>query len=291
MTTIIDRPAKTPAKAPAATANRGLRILCHNGHLGFAPTKIGSFERGLAAEPDMIACDSGSSDCGPIPLGSDGSASPLAWQTHDIEAMLLGARRLGVPMIIGSAGDTGTDSRVDRYVGIVRDLAKKHGLAPFRLGYFYSEISPQAVRERMLAGAVVSGLDGRPDLSLDELAATDRIVAVAGVHPYIKLLDMGAEVIIGGRSSDCAIFAHLPSAWLSRSARLLLWQVLECASFCAEPYAGRSLSKITMARESDRDAAGQRCTVASVAAHAMYERSNLLRVLPRRPYRYARLRL
>jgi Acyclic terpene utilisation family protein AtuA len=273
MTTIIDRPVKTPV-----VANRGLRILCPNGHLGFAPTRIGSFERGLAAEPDMIACDSGSSDCGPIPLGSDGSASPLAWQTHDIEAMLLGARRLGVPMIIGSAGDTGTNSRVDRYVGIVRDLAKKHGLAPFRLGYFYSEISPQAVRERMLAGAVVSGLDGRPDLSLDELAATDRIVAVAGVHPYIKLLDMGAEVIIGGRSSDCAIFAA-PAIRRGYPEALAYYygKILECASFCAEPYAGKEsvMGEIT---HGDVKVTAmlpeQRCTVASVAAHAMYERSN-----------------
>src|SRR3954470_17071095 len=115
--------------------NKGLRILCPNGHLGFAPTKIGSFERGLAAEPDMIACDSGSSDCGPVPLGSDGTASPLAWQTHDIEAMLVAARRLNVPMMIGSAGDTGSNSRVDRFVGIVKELARKHRLAPFRLGY------------------------------------------------------------------------------------------------------------------------------------------------------------
>src|SRR5579859_5300995 len=126
-------------------ANRGLRILCPNGHLGFAPTRLGSFERGLAAEPDMVACDSGSSDCGPGPLGSDSSTSPLAWQTHDIEAMLVGARRLGVPMIIGSAGDTGTNSRVDRFVGIVKDLAEKHRLAPFRLGYFYSELTRQHV--------------------------------------------------------------------------------------------------------------------------------------------------
>src|SRR5256885_11986647 len=116
--------------------NRGLRILCPNGHLGFAPTKIGSFERGLAAHPDMIACDSGSSDCGPVPLGSDGAASPLAWQTHDIEAMLLGARRLGVPMMIGSAGDTGSNSRVDRFVGIVKELALQHHLAQVRLSYF-----------------------------------------------------------------------------------------------------------------------------------------------------------
>ena len=56
-------------------------------------------------------------------------------------------------------------------------------------------------------GDAVRGLDGRPDLTADELDATDRIVAVAGVHPYIELLDMGADVVIGGRSSDCAIFA------------------------------------------------------------------------------------
>jgi hypothetical protein len=30
---------------------------------------------------------------------------------------------------------------------------------------------------------------------------------MAGIHPYIKLLDEGADVIVGGRSSDCAIFA------------------------------------------------------------------------------------
>src|SRR5580658_3973145 len=145
------------ASPPAAIPNRGLRILCPNGHLGFAPTKIGSFEIGLRAAPDMIACDSGSSDCGPIPLGSDGSASPLAWQTHDIEAMLVGARRLGVPMIIGSAGDTGTNSRVDRYVGIVKALAAKHKLPRFKLGYFSSELPKAYVAERLGAGDKVEG--------------------------------------------------------------------------------------------------------------------------------------
>ena len=36
-------------------------------------------------------------------LGADVSTSPRRWQEHDLEAMLLAARRLGVPMIIGSA--------------------------------------------------------------------------------------------------------------------------------------------------------------------------------------------
>jgi hypothetical protein len=262
----------------AEGTNRGLRILCPNGHLGFAPTKVGSFTHGLAAEPDMIACDSGSCDCGPIPLGADGSASPLAWQRHDIEAMLLGARRLGVPMLIGSAGDTGTNSRVDRFVGIVKELAVEHKLPPFKLGYFYSEVGKDAVRRKIVAGDAVRGLDGRPDLSLAELDATDRIVAVAGIHPYVKLLDMGADVIIGGRSSDCAIFAA-PAIRRGYPPALAYFygKIMECASFCAEPYGAKEsvMGEITM---DDVKVTAmlpeQRCTVASVAAHAMYERSN-----------------
>jgi hypothetical protein len=115
---------------------RSLKIICPNGHLGFAPLKVPSFEHGVAARPDYIAADSGSDDVGPVPLGSDTSTSPRAWQQHDLEQMLLAARRLGVPMIIGSAGDTGSNSRVDLFVGMIRELAAKHGLAPFKLGWF-----------------------------------------------------------------------------------------------------------------------------------------------------------
>ncbi len=259
-------------------SNRGLRILCPNGHLGFAPTKLGSFEIGVAAEPDMIACDSGSCDCGPVPLGTDTSVSPLAWQKHDIEAMLVGARKLSVPMMIGSAGDTGTNSRVDRYIGLIHDLAKEHDIPRFKLGYFYSELTRDTVRARMRGGDPVRGLDNRPDLTEAELDATDRIVAVAGVHPYIKLLDMGADVIIGGRSSDCAIFAA-PAirAGYPQALAYFYGKVMECASFCAEPYGAKEsiIGEITM--EDVKVTAmlpEQRCTIASVAGHSMYERSN-----------------
>ena len=59
---------------------RSMKIICPNGHLGFAPSKTGSFAIGVDADPDVIAADSGSDDVGPGPLGSDTSTSPLAWQ-------------------------------------------------------------------------------------------------------------------------------------------------------------------------------------------------------------------
>jgi hypothetical protein len=260
------------------SANHTLRIVCPNGHLGFAPIKTGSFRIGCASEPDLICADSGSCDVGPVPLGSDTSSSPLQWQTDDLETMLLAARRLGVPMIVGSAGDTGTNSRVDLFVGIIHDLAKKHGLPRFRVGYFYSEVGKAALRRRLEAGDRVAGLDGRAPLDLATLDATDRIVAVAGVHPYIKLLDQGADVIVGGRSSDCALFAA-PAIRQGFPEGLAYFygKILECASFCAEPYGAKEsvLGEITM--DDVKITAmlpEQRGTIASVAGHAMYERAN-----------------
>lgn len=257
---------------------QSLKIICPNGHLGFAPLRTGSFEIGVAAGPDYIAADSGSDDVGPVPLGSDTSTSPEAWQRHDLEHMLLASRRLGVPMIIGSAGDTGTNSRVDLYVNIIRELAQKHGLKRFRIGYFYSEVPKSLLREKLGAGETIRGLDGFADLTLSELDGTDRIVAMAGVHPYLELLAQGADVIIGGRSSDAAVFAApaLHHGFAADHA-YYLGKVLECASFCAEPYGGKETVLGEISRDAVRVTAmhpEQRCTVASVAGHAMYERSN-----------------
>src|SRR6185295_18210765 len=100
------------------------------------------------------------------------------WQTHDLEHMLLASRELGVPMIIGSSGDTGANSRVDLFVQIVKDLAAKHGLPRFKLGYFHSEIGTEDLRRRMRAGETVAGLEGYPTLTETELDATERIVAM-----------------------------------------------------------------------------------------------------------------
>lgn len=255
-----------------------MRIICPNGHLGFAPLRPESFQAGVRARPDYIAADSGSDDVGPVPLGSDTSTSPEAWQRQDLEHMLLAARAQGVPMIIGSAGDTGSNSRVDLYVRIIRELAAKHGLAPFRIGYFYSEVDPAFVRRKLRAGATIAGLDGYADLTEAELDATDRIVAVAGVQPYLKLLEAGADVIIGGRSSDAAVFAApaLHHGFAADQA-YYLGKVLECASFCAEPYGGKETVMGEISHDDVRVTAmhpEQRCTIASVAGHAMYERSN-----------------
>lgn len=255
-----------------------LRIICPNGHLGFSPTKEESFWIGAKTRPDYYCSDSGSDDIGPGPLGVDKSTSLYVWQKHDLEMMLLASREQGVPMIIGSAGDTGTNSRVDMYVQIIKDLAEEHKIPKFKLAYFYSEVDKEYIRRKMREGTVIEGLDSRSSLTGEELDSTERIVAVAGVHPYIKALEMGADVIIGGRSSDIAIFAAPAiKEGFPENLSYYLGKVLECASFCAEPYGAKESVIGTITRDDVKVTAmapWQRCTIASVAGHAMYERSN-----------------
>lgn len=255
-----------------------LRILCPNGHLGFAPTKEESFRIAAATKPDYYCCDSGSDDIGASALGDDRSVSMYKWQKHDLELMLLAAREQGVPMLIGSAGDTGANSRVDMYVQIIKDLAKEHGLPPFKLAYFYSEVDKAYLKNKLNNEIVIEGLDARETLTEEDLEKTDRIVAVAGIHPFIKALDMGADVVIGGRSSDCAIFAApaIREGFPEANA-YYLGKVLECASFCAEPYGAKESIIGTITHDDVKVTAmhpDQQCTIASVSGHAMYERSN-----------------
>jgi len=255
-----------------------LRIHCSNGHLGFAPTKEESFWIGAKTMPDYYCCDSGSDDIGPVPLGADKCASHPAHQKHDLELMLLAAREQGVPMIIGSAGDTGTNSRVDMYVQFIKEIAQKHKMKKFKLVYYYSEVDKEYLRKKIKAGEVIEGLDSRSNLTIEELDKTDRIVAVAGVHPFIRALEMGADVIIGGRSSDACIFAAAAMyEGFPENIAYYSGKVLECASFCAEPYGAKETIIGTVTKDDVKVTAMspyQRCTPASVSGHAMYERTN-----------------
>jgi hypothetical protein len=253
-----------------------MKIMSPTGHLGFTPIERGSFEAGVADRPDAIVADSGSADIGPYPLGADLAHSPEEWQRHDLELCLLAARELDVPLVIGSASDTGTDRGVRRYVEIIEELALRHGLRPFQVAAIYSEVSPARLIELAASGVVIEGLNGRAPADVETLRRTDHAVAVMGVEPIKAAIEAGADVVICGRASDSSLFAAVAeSRGIPRASALLAGKLLECASFCAEPFMGKE----TVIGEIDADGVTvypkhpqQRCTPASVASHAMYER-------------------
>jgi hypothetical protein len=225
---------------------RSLRIICPNGHLGFAPIRVESFRSGV---------DAGRTSSRPIPAATTSGRS--ARHRHVDEPA-----RLAGPRPRAHAARLAQARRADDHrLGGIRartvaststsDHQGARGEAPaaaFKLGYFYSEIGKEELRRRMRAGDTVAGLEGYDALTEAELDATERIVAMAGVHPFIKLLDAGADVIIGGRSSDSCVFAA-PAIHrgFAEADAYYLGKVLECASFCAEPYGGKEpvLGEIT----------------------------------------------
>ncbi len=257
---------------------KSVRILCPTGHLSFTPLEKASFLAGCAEKPDYIIADAGSSDMGPRPLGADTHVSLEDWQRHDLEVMLVEARRLGVPMIVGSASDTGTNRGVDQFVRLIRDIAAEHALPPFKLAAIYSEVPISELKRRRTGGAVIEGLDGREPASDETLEKTTRAVAVMNADPIVAALKDGADVVIAGRSSDCALFAApLLLNGFSPAIAYYTGKLMECASFCAEPY----MAKESIMGRVEGEAVylkplhpAQRCTPASIAGHSMYERND-----------------
>ena len=254
-----------------------VRLLAPTGHLGFTPLERESFLAGLEREPDFVVADSGSCDIGPYPLGADEPASPPAWQYHDLEILLVETRRRGIPLIVGSASDTGTRRGVDQFAQMVEAIAERHGLRPFRLACIYADVPLERLRRLLEQGVAIRGLDGRPDLTAADLDQTARAVAVMGAEPIVAALDAGADVVICGRSSDAAIFAAA-ALWCGMPPATAYYagKVLECASFCAEPYMAKE-SVLGILRPGEVVVEpmhpAQRCTPASLAGHALYERA------------------
>jgi hypothetical protein len=253
-----------------------LRVMISTGHLGTAPSGLDSFQRGMATRPDYLVADAGSADPGPVYLGEDISLGHFV--REELELFLTASRAHGVPLIIGSAGDTGSNRGVDEFVRTLEDLAREHRLPRFTIGYFYSEVDKERLRRSLAAGRAITGLGGFPDLTPTDVDEATRIVAVAGVHPFLALLERGADVIVGGRCGDVA-FTAAPCirAGFPEALAYHMGKLIECASLVAEPFMGKEAVIGTISHEDVRVSPchpDQRCTVASVAGHAMYERAN-----------------
>lgn len=255
-------------------SGRTMRIMISTGHLGTAPSGPESFRAAIDTMPDYLVADGGSSDPGPVYLGDNRVLGQFV--REELELFLVESRRRGIPLIIGSAGDAGSNHGVDETVRMLREIAQEHRIPSFRIGWFYSEVPGEAIAARISGGERMEGLGGFPDLTPEEARASSRIVAVAGVDPFIRLLDMGAEVIVGGRCGDIAITAA-PCIRAGFPAPLAyhMGKMIECASLVAEPFMGKEAIIGTV---SDDDILitpfhpGQRVTVASAAGHSMYER-------------------
>lgn len=229
-----------------ANGSEPIRILGASGQLGYGvPTP--AFSAGLERKPHLIGCDMGSIDIGPYYLGSGELATALAATRRDLRKVLLGALKLKIPLIIGSAGSAGAKPHLEQTLAIIREIAREEGLS-FRMGVLRADIERTVLKAALRLDGVVP-IDGMPMLDATEVDAAANIVGQMGMSAFQRALAAGVDVVVAGRACDTAIFAALPAvAGFPIGPAQHMAKIIECASLCCVP-GGRDSILATLDQE------------------------------------------
>lgn len=244
--------------------------------LGFSQSAL---DHGIAKGCDVIAIDGGSTDSGPHSLGTGRSKYSRAVSKSEWRALMQARAQAAVPLIIGTAGTSGTDSTVEWMYEITCELAKELG-QNLRVARLYSGQEADLVISKLAAGQVTP-LSHAPETDATALKGMSNIVALAGAEQIQAALQTGADIIIAGRTTDTAIIAALPLAQGANPGAC--WhgaKIAECGALCST-HPGTGVIRVTFDQsgfEVEPMAPEAACTPHSVSAHMLYENSDPFRL-------------
>jgi hypothetical protein len=257
-----------------------IRVLSPTGVCGSGFVES-SFEKALAQKPHVIGCDAGSTDPGPAYLGSGRTAFPKEAIRRDLRLMLAGARRLKVPLLIGSAGTGGNDIQLELVHQLAREIAAAEGLS-FKLALVHSEQRKDYLKKRLREGRI-KPLSPAPHFDEAAIERSEHVVGMMGAEPFIRALEAGVDVVIAGRASDTAIFAALPlMRGISEGVAWHAAKILECG---AASVVQRKTPDCMFAwlREDhfvvEAPDPELSCTPQSIASHSLYENADPFRLV------------
>lgn len=262
-----------------ADSDNSTRILVPAGALG-SGVRADELESGLALNPHAIALDAGSTDSGPAYLASGKSKYSRQAVKRDLGLLMAARQKAGVPLLIGSCGTSGCDMALDWTLEIVLELAQEQGSTP-RIAVLYSEQDKALLKAKAAAGAV------RPLAPMGELGGASidacmHIVALLGPEPYMAAVEQGADIVLGGRTTDTAVLAavallrgeHPGAAWHAA-------KIAECGGLCTvnptSPGVVMSVDRGGFAIAPLSPA--NRCTPQTVSTHMLYENSDPFRLV------------
>lgn len=252
-----------------------VRIIVPTGSLGAGAVEA-EIEYGLSRGAHAIATDAGSTDSGAAYLALGISKNNLGSVRRDLVILMKAAARARIPLIIGTAGQAGGDRNVDWTRDIVLEIAREFGLKP-KIAVLYSEQDKAKLKAKNAAGKIRPLEPSGPldDATIDECV---HIVAAMGAEPYLEALKGGADIIIGGRTTDTAVlacFALLKGAPAGPSWHAA--KIAECGAQCTAKTgigAGVLISIDESGFEVEPLSVDNYCDPHSVSAHMLYENSN-----------------
>jgi hypothetical protein len=256
-----------------------IRVLVPAGVLGWG-VSADELEAGLALKPHAIALDAGSTDSGPAYLATGRTKYGRQSIKRDLSLVMDARRRAGIPLLIGSCGTSGCDIAVDQTLEIAMEVAREHGEAP-RIAVIYSEQGKEDLKARS-AGGKVTPLTPAGPLSDASLDACNHIVALLGPEPYMAAIAAGADIVLGGRTTDTAVLAAIPlMRGVDAGAAWHAAKIAECGGLCSinptNPGVMMSIDRhgFTIEPLSPQN----RCTPETVSAHMLYENSDPFRLV------------
>ena len=184
-----------------------VNIIVPTGALGTG-VRAADLAAGAAAGAHAIACDAGSTDSGPAYLATAQPKYSRGAVKTDLRLLMLAQAEHGIPLLIGSCGTSGADAALDWTRDIALEIAREEGLTP-TIALLYSEQEPARIAAAAAAGRVrpLAPLTSAESALFEEC---DRIVALMGPEPYIEAIRAGADIVLGGRTTDTAVIAAVP---------------------------------------------------------------------------------
>ena len=250
------------------------RVLVPSGVLGLGFDRA-ALARGVAARPDIIAIDGGSTDSGPFSLGEGVSKYSRAATKSEWRQLMKARAEAGVPLVLGTAGTCGSDATVDWMVAITRELAKELGQT-VKVAKLYSSQPREGIAAALRDGRITP-LEAAPEVTPAIVLEMTNIVALAGAEQVQAALATGADIVICGRTTDTATIAALPLARGDHAGGA--WhgaKIAECGALCStNPTSGVILVDFDATGFTVEPlAASARCTPHSVSAHMLYENTD-----------------
>jgi hypothetical protein len=250
------------------------RLLSTSGILGYGYPEE-SLQRGLAMGVDMIGVDGGSTDPGPHYLGSGKTLNSRMAMKRDLRLMLKAAVENGIPVAIGSCGGAGGEPHLQITAELVREIAREEGLN-FKMAMIHAEQDKNWLKDK-LAGGKVKPMRNAPTLESEAVDRAERIVGCMGPEPYMEALDAGAQIVLGGRSTDPAPFAACAMrAQMEPAQSWYAGKMLECAAAGAWPK-GHDCMHVTVTDDSvicEPPNPIRRSTPMSLANQALHENAS-----------------
>jgi len=256
-----------------------INVIVPTGAVG-AGVRDSDMQHGLAAGAHAIACDAGSTDSGPAYLATGRSKYARDSVKTDLAILMRAQASAGIPLLIGSCGTSGCDMAVDWMRDIALEIAREEGLNP-RIATLYSEQQPADLVSAAAEGRVTP-LPPMHGTDAALFAECDHIVALMGPEPYIEALRQGADIVLGGRTTDTAVIAAVPimlgagvgPAWHAG-------KTAECGGQCTVTSRdGGVLIRVGRdAFEVEPLSPTNACTPATVSAHMLYENSDPFELL------------